>query len=124
MRFDRARRVNLLVGLLALGLTEAGREWYRPWVRTNGIDDFHVADTLGNTLGTITTVFVVLGLSGKGGRRDLRLIAMVVLGLIGYELAQGPMGGAIDPRDIVATLLMWPVCLGLYAWLQGWPARS
>ena len=121
---DRTRRVHLGIGVSALALTEAGREWYRPWVKANGIEDFHVADTLGNSLGTVTAVFLIVGLVGKGGWSDLRLIGMVTLGLVGYELAQGPMGGAIDPRDILATLLAGVACLALYVGLNGLPART
>lgn len=120
---NRIRPKHLAIGLVALALTEAGREWYRPWVKANGIEDFHVADTIGNSLGTVTAVFVILGLVGKGGWSDVRLIAMVTLGLVGYELAQGPMGGAIDPHDIVATLLAGAACFGLYVLLDGLPAR-
>ena len=69
-------------------------------------------------------MFVVLGLAGKGGRSDLGLIAMVTVGLVGYELAQGPVGAAVDPCDGVATLVAGAFCLGLYAALHGWPSRE
>ncbi len=122
--WSRTRLIHLGIGISALGLTEAGREWYRPWVKANDIRDFYFADTIGNSLGTVTAVFIILGLVGKGGWSDLRLIAMVTLGVVGYELAQGPMGGTIDPRDILATLLAGTLCLALYVWLNGVPTRA
>jgi hypothetical protein len=99
------RLKNLAVGGVAFLLTEAGREVDRPWVHGKVIDDWGIADTLGNSLGTLAAAFVISGLVGKDNSSDYRLIAMVAVGLAIHELLQGPMGGTIDPNDIVASLL-------------------
>ena len=62
----RQRLVRLAVGLAALAVTELARTYYRPFVRTRGLSDFHLADTLGNSLGTVTTVFILLAVFGRG----------------------------------------------------------
>jgi len=36
------------------------RPWYRPFIYSNNINDFHIADTLGNSLGTFATVFIMI----------------------------------------------------------------
>jgi hypothetical protein len=112
---------NLAVGIAGLAVTEAGRELYRPWVYSQGIDDWGVADTLGNSFGTLTAVFVIVGLVGKDASSDYRLIALIAGGLAVYELLQGPMGGAIDPRDIVASLVTGVVCALIYRALNRHP---
>ena len=117
----RYRIVNGMVGGLAFLVTEAGREFYRPYVYSHGIDDFRVADTLGNSFGTIATVFIIIALTGKNNSWDYRFITILALGLCGYELMQGPMGGAIDPYDILATLVAGVFCLALYRVLHQHP---
>lgn len=114
---------NLAVGAVGLALTEAGREVYRPWVRRERLHDWGIANTLGNSLGTLTAVFVVVGLVGKDASSDYRLIALIAVGLVGYEVLQGPMGGAIDPQDMLASLLAGVACVLLYRWLNGHPVR-
>ena len=117
----RYRIANGVVGGLAFLVTEAGREFYRPYVYSHGIDDFHIADTLGNSFGTIATVFIILSLTGKNRSWDYRFIAILALGLCGYELMQGPMGGSIDPFDILATLMSGVFCLVLHRVLHRHP---
>ena len=65
----RQRLVRLAVGLAALALTELARTYYRPFVRTRGLSDFHLADTLGNSLGTVTTVLILLAVFGAANLR-------------------------------------------------------
>ncbi len=120
---NRFRIINGLIGATALVATELGREYYRPFIYSRGIRDYGIADTIGNSLGTITAVFVVLCVSGKNSSTDYRLIAILTLGLCVYELLQGPMGGRIDPNDIFATLISGAICAFLYRLLYGHPLR-
>jgi len=121
MAILRFRLKNLAVGAAGLAITEAGREFYRPWVYSQGIADWGIADTLGNSFGTLTAVFVIVGLVGKNDASDYRLIALIAVGLAVYELLQGPMGGAIDVWDIVASLVAGVVCVLIYRVLNGHP---
>lgn len=117
----RYRLINGLVGVVAFLVTEAGREFYRPYIYSNRVDDFGIADTLGNSFGTVAAVYIVLCLTGKNTPWDYRFIVFLALGLCGYELLQGPMGGAIDPKDIVATVVAGAFCLALYRVLHRQP---
>ena len=44
---DSKRIIYLLLAVLFFFLTEIGREIYRPYIYTNNIDDFGIADSLG-----------------------------------------------------------------------------
>jgi len=41
--------------------TEIGREIYRPYVYQNGLNDFGLADVIGNLLGTVAIIFFLSG---------------------------------------------------------------
>lgn len=94
----------MLIGLSAVAFYELARAYYRPFIYSNGINDFHIADTLGNSLGTIATVFVFVSILGIDRAKDIFLIRTVTIAVIVYELAHPLLGKAIDPLDIVATL--------------------
>jgi hypothetical protein len=103
------------VGLTAVGLYEfVARPIYRPYIYRNQINDFHLADTIGNSLGTIATVFVLIGLIGQGKSQHLFLIKTITLSVALYELAHPLLGKPIDPWDILATFLSGGICLLLY----------
>ncbi len=114
-KFTRERMVNLAVGLTAVGLYEfVARPIYRPYIYRNQINDFHLADTIGNSLGTVATVFVLIGLIGKGRPQHLFLIKTITLSVALYELAHPLLGKPIDPWDILATFLSGGICLLIY----------
>ena len=115
--------MNAVIALVAYVLTEAGREFYRPYVYHNGIKDFGIADTLGNTFGVVAILFLILAFSGKKTRRDYVLLLVFTVGVALYELAQGPMGGAIDPKDILATFIAGGVSTLLYRTVHRIPMR-
>jgi hypothetical protein len=120
----RKRAIDLAVGLCALLLTEAGRSFYRPFIYARGIDDFHIADTLGNSLGTVTTIFVMLALFGRDRKFDDGIMLSVTVGLVLYEAAQPLMGNPIDPWDVLATILAGGLCAALYRVLHREQAGS
>lgn len=122
-RMKRFRIINGLVGALAFLATEAGREWYRPYIYANRLRDFGIADTLGNSLGTVAAVFIILTVSGKNNSGDYRLIWFLTAGLCAYELLQGPMGGSIDPNDMIATVIAGMFCKILYRFMHHHPFR-
>ena len=119
LRPAKGRVFNLMVGVSALLLTEAARQYYRPFIYARAINDFHIADTLGNSLGTVTTVFVMLAIFGRDRAFDYGVILSVTIGLVLYEAAQPLMGRPVDPWDMVATVLAGGFCVALYRMLHG-----
>ena len=108
------RLAYFLVGLVALALTELGRSYYRPFVRAHALNDFHVADTLGNSFGTITTVFMCLAVFGRGDASDRRFLFIGPVSVFVFELAQPLLGNRPDPWDLLATILAGGLSAALY----------
>lgn len=108
------RLAYFLVGLVALALTELGRSYYRPFVRAHALNDFHVADTLGNSFGTITTVFMCLAVFGRGDASDRRFLFIGPVSVFVFELAQPLLGKRPDPWDLLATILAGGLSAALY----------
>ena len=107
---SRRRIINLLIGLGAVALYEILRASYRPYVYSQGINDFHVADTLGNSIGTMAQVFVFVSVLGRDIRQDYFLIRIVTISIVIYELTHPLIGKPIDPWDILATVLAGVFC--------------
>jgi hypothetical protein len=118
-KLTRERIINLSIGLSAVLIYEfLARPIYRPYIYRNNINDFHLADTIGNSLGTIAAVFVVIGFIGQGRTQNIFLIKTITISVALYELAHPLLGKAIDPWDLVATLLTGGLCLMLYRFLS------
>ena len=122
--FTRRRVVNFIAGASAVVAYELARAFYRPWVRANRIDDWHVADTLGNSLGTVGAVFGMIAILGGDEKRDRFLMNVMIIGVFVYELAHPLLGKRIDPADLVATLVAGGFCLVLYRLLHGKPPSA
>jgi hypothetical protein len=113
--YTQLKQCTLGVGITAYFLTEMARSFYRPYVYANGIDDWVIADTIGNSLGTVTAVFMILTLAGRGDSRDWRLVGLVLTGLIAYELLNPFSSRALDLNDIYATLIFGAFSIVTYA---------
>ena len=111
---SKRRIINLAIGLGTVLLYEAARAYYRPYVYSQGINDFHFADTLGNSLGTVATVFVFVSLLGRDLAQDYFVIRTVTISVVVYELAHPLLGKPIDLWDMVATALAGIFCEVLY----------
>jgi len=107
-------KVTLFIAITAYSITELGRSFYRPYIYSNGISDFHVADTLGNSFGTMTAIFMVLTLSGKGTNKDWKIILIIIGGLLIYELLNLTGKTAIDLNDMIATLVFGTISALIY----------
>lgn len=119
-RISKERIINLTIGLSSLLIYEfIARPYYRPFIYSNSINDFHIADTLGNSLGTIATIFIFIGLIGRGKTQHLFLIKTITISLILFELSHPLLGKPIDPWDIAATLLTGGVSFILYRAFKG-----
>jgi len=107
---SKQRMLNLMIGLSALVIYEAARVTYRPYIYSRGIYDFHIADTLGNSLGTVATIFVFVSLFGRDRAQAYFLIRTVTISVLVYEVAHPVLGKPIDPWDILATVLAGVFC--------------
>ena len=118
-KFTKERIINLAIGLSAVLIYEfLARPIYRPYIYRNNINDFHLADTIGNSLGTMATVFVLIGLIGHGRTQNIFLIKTITISVALYEFAHPLLGKAIDPWDIVATLFTGGLCVMLYKFIN------
>lgn len=114
-KFTRARGINLAVGFIALLIYEFfARPIYRPYICSHQINDFHIADTLGNSLGTIAAIFIFLGLIGNTKAQHDFLIRTITISLVLYEVAHPMLGKPMDPWDVLATIITGVFCWVLY----------
>lgn len=114
-KFSRSKGISLALGLGALLVYEfIARPYYRPYIYANNINDFHIADTIGNSLGTIAVVFGFLFMIGGERSKDIFLIKTVTISVVIYEMAHPLLGKPIDPWDIAATLLTGAFCFVIY----------
>lgn len=114
-RFTRERIINLTIGLFAVLTYEfVARPIYRPYIYKNNINDFHIADTIGNTLGTVAAIFLTIGFLGQGRVQHFFLMKNIIMAVTLYEFAQPLLGKPIDPWDILATLITGGLSLVMY----------
>ncbi len=114
-RLTKKRAINLFIGIIAILIYEfLGRPIYRPYIYNNKINDFHIADTLGNSLGTVATIFVLIGFLGSSKDQHLFIIKAITIGVVVYELAHPLLGKTIDPFDVIATIISGAICLFMY----------
>ncbi len=105
-KFSRYKAINFAIGITALLIYEfIGRPIYRPYIYFNNINDLHVADTLGNTFGTVTTIFFLVAILSKDTTKGNYLIKLGTLSVVLFELAHPLLGKPIDARDIIATVI-------------------
>ena len=87
---------------------------YRPYIYANHIDDFHLADVIGNI---VCVPAVTLFFYGIDNRHSLRwYVLLSVLVYIAYEfLGLWGIHGTFDFYDILATLFSGAVCYALFS---------
>jgi hypothetical protein len=114
-RFTRYKLINFIIGTAALLVYEfIARPLYRPYIYANKINDIHIADTIGNSLGTITTVFMLIALLSDETQKGNYLIKIGTLGVIFFELAHPLLGKPVDVWDIIASIISGAFCYLLY----------
>ena len=105
-KLTRYKAINFFIGISALLLYEfVGRPVYRPYIYKNEINDFHIADTLGNTLGTLTTIFFLIAILSNEKTKGNYLIKLGTFSVMVFEVAHPLLGKPIDIWDIIATVL-------------------
>ena len=123
-RFTKYKLINLTIGLSALLFYEfVARPYYRPYIYAHKLYDFHIADTLGNSLGTIAAIFIPIGLLTNDKTHGYSLIKLLTASVVVYEIGQPLLGKPIDFWDILATLLSGGISFFLFKWLFGQPAK-
>ncbi|HQU73644.1 MAG: hypothetical protein KDI06_09720 [Calditrichaeota bacterium] len=116
-RLSSLTKRMLFIGITAFFITELGRSFYRPYIYKNAIQDFHIADTIGNSFGTITAIFMILTLSGKGTKADWRLVLLIIVGLLFYEFLNLTGRHSVDVNDLIATVLFGALSSIIYYFL-------
>lgn len=112
---DTVRIVYLITGLFSFLLTEFGRFVYRPYIYENNINDFGIADSIGNSGGIVVQIFLGLALINSPFKKGFRLIGLFVVGYIFYEILQPYLPkGTFDWLDIYGTLIGGVIGLILY----------
>ena len=110
-RWTNYKMINIAISISSLLIYEfLGRSLYRPYVYANSINDFHIADTLGNSLGTVATIFFFVALLSNNTAKGNFLIKLVTFSVILFEISHPLLGKPIDIWDIIATLITGSLC--------------
>ncbi len=103
---DVFRLLYAATGAVAFFLTEIGRHIYRPYIYETGINDFGIADTMGNLGGIVVQIFLSLAVLNSQKIRAFNVIGFLVVGYILYEIAQPYLPrGVFDWKDIYGTII-------------------
>lgn len=114
-KLTKYKAINFAIGISGLLVYEfIGRTIYRPYIYSNNINDFHIADTLGNTFGTLPTIFFLVALFSNDTKKGHYLIKLGTFSVVVFELLHPLLGKPIDPWDIIATLLTGFISLLIY----------
>lgn len=114
-KLSRYKVVNFCIGLAALLIYEfLARPIYRPYIYKHQINDLHLADTIGNSLGTFAAIFVPLALLTSSKKLGNPLIKLITLTLVIYEIGQPLLGKKADFWDILATVITGLLSFWIY----------
>lgn len=107
MRTIDLRRISyFIITVLFFILTETGRYIYRPFIYSNNIDDYGLADSIGNLGGIVVQIFFMLTFFNSPKKKGFRIILFMVFGYILYEAVQPYLPkGVFDWKDIYATII-------------------
>lgn len=104
-KFTRYKAINFAIGISALLIYEfVGRPIYRPYIYKHKLNDFHIADTLGNTFGTMPTLFFLIAILSHETTKGNYLLQLGTFSVVIFELAHPLLGKPIDIWDIIATI--------------------
>lgn len=103
---DSFRLLYAVTAVAAFFLTEVGRSVYRPYIYENGINDFGIADSMGNLGGIVVQIFFSLAILNSQRKKTFNVIEFLVVGYILYEFAQPYLPkGVFDWKDIYGTII-------------------
>jgi len=100
------RILFIITGAIFLFLTHICDTYYRDWVYSNQIADFGLANYLPSITGTITAIFLLIGLSKESFKKAPTSAFGVMVGCVIYETMQPTLGtGIFDWQDLVAVVI-------------------
>ena len=103
---DTRRILYLLLCVFAFVFTEVGRFIYRPYIYANEINDFGIADSIGNLGGIMVQIFLGMTLLNPSLKKGLRLVLLFTIGYFIYEFAQPYFPkGVFDWKDVYGTII-------------------
>jgi len=112
---DTMRVIYLLMSLFFFVTTEIGRYIYRPYIYANHINDFGIADSIGNSGGILVQIFFGLAIFNSSKIKSIRLICFFIIGYILYELVQAITPKKVfDLKDIYGTLIGGVIAIILF----------
>ncbi len=112
---DTKRVVYFVVFLLSFLFTEFGRYVYRPFIYHNHINDFGIADSIGNWGGIVVQIFFGLAIINSSFKQGFSVIAVATGGYILYEFAQPYLPkGTFDWLDVYGTLAGGVIAVALF----------
>ena len=116
---DTRRILYFLTSVFSYLITEVGRFVYRPFIYENHINDFGIADSIGNSGGILVQIFLGLAILNPTFKKGFRLIGLFVFGYIFYEILQPYLPkGTFDWLDIYGTLIGGLIGLLLYLFIH------
>lgn len=105
-RIDLHRITFLTLSIISFIITEIGRNFYRPFIYNNNIDDFGIADSIGNSGGIIVQIFFSLAILNPPRKKVYRIILFLIIGYCIYEFLQPILPkGVFDWKDIYGTII-------------------
>ncbi len=112
---DTIRIVYFAIFVLTFIFTEFGRYVYRPFIYHNHINDFGIADSIGNWGGIVVQIFFGLAIINSSFKQGFSVIAVATGGYILYEFAQPYLPkGTFDWLDVYGTLAGGIIALALF----------
>jgi len=100
------RITYFIIFLFSFIFTEIGRNIYRPFIYQNQINDFGIADTIGNSGGIIVQIFFMLAIINSTKKKAYFVIAFLTGGYIIYEILQPILPKKIfDINDVYGTII-------------------
>lgn len=103
---DKYRICYFITAITMFLITELGRHLYRPYVYKNEINDYGLADSIGNLGGIIVQIYFMLTLLNSPKKQGYRVIGLIVIGYTLYEIVQPFLPrGVFDWRDIYGNII-------------------
>ncbi|MBU1164289.1 hypothetical protein KKA15_01865 [Patescibacteria group bacterium] len=116
---DKFRIIYFYLFLISFGITEFGRKIYRPFIRESDINDFGIADSIGNLGGIVAQIFFALAILNPPRHKIFRVIALLSFGYILYEVLQPYLPrGVFDWKDVWGTFIGGVIALFLFLLVQ------
>ncbi len=108
----KAKYITITVIVVAIGLF--ADYYYRPYIYSNNIYDFHLADTISSWACVIGAPFFSL-IMQSFPKRELQVILKSILAMYLVEFIQLiPSLGTFDWYDVIATFIGSFITLGIY----------